>query len=110
MGRGRGLTAVDVLLDKAPWDAAAALMDLRWFVSVDSGIARKRLAKRHVAAGITDTLEEGDRRAVENDLPNGEEVLKLKVPGIHETVESVEEEERVYPTAGCLPPRQVRGS
>ena len=54
-------------------------MDLRWFVEVDSGVARRRLAKRHVAAGIVDSLEEGDRRAVENDLPNGEEIVRLRL-------------------------------
>ena len=85
------LTDTDVLLDKTPWSAAAALMDLRWFVSVDRAVARLRLARRHVAAGLTATLEEGDRRAVENDLPNGEEVICLQVPGIDEVVTSVED-------------------
>lgn len=67
------------------------MMDLRWFVSVDRELARVRLARRHVAAGLTATLEDGDRRAVENDLPNGEEVVRLRVPGIDEVVTSVED-------------------
>jgi pantothenate kinase len=82
---------VDVLLDKEPWSKAAALMDLRWFVEVDTEVARVRLARRHVAAGIVSSLEEGDRRAVENDLPNGEEVTKMRVKGIDEVVKSVKD-------------------
>lgn len=65
-----------VALDKVPWSEAAQLMDEVWFVEVDFEVARKRLAKRHVLAGIVASEEEGDRRAVENDLPNGEEIVK----------------------------------
>lgn len=64
-----------VALDKEPWRSAAGLMDEIWFVEVDFAVARKRLAKRHVQAGIVSSEEEGDRRAVENDLPNGEEIV-----------------------------------
>jgi len=81
----------DVLLDKLPWSTAAELMDLRWFVDVDPAVARVRLARRHVAAGIVKNLEEGDRRAVENDLPNGEEIVRRRVPGVNEVVTSLED-------------------
>ncbi|KAK0627021.1 phosphoribulokinase/uridine kinase [Immersiella caudata] len=87
----------DVLLDKEPWFKAAALMDLRWFVEVDTEVARVRLARRHLAAGIVGSLEEGDRRAVENDLPNGEEVIRRRVEGIDEVVKSVEDGGWVHP-------------
>jgi pantothenate kinase len=66
-------------------------MDLRWFVSVDRDVARVRLARRHVAAGLVATLEDGDRRAVENDLLNGDEVLRLRVPEVDEVVTSRED-------------------
>ncbi|KAK3685774.1 P-loop containing nucleoside triphosphate hydrolase protein [Podospora appendiculata] len=79
-----------VVLDKEPWRSAAALMDERWFVDVDFAVARKRLARRHVAAGIAATLEEADRRAVENDLPNGEEVVRLRLD-VDEVVSSRED-------------------
>ncbi|KAK3328341.1 P-loop containing nucleoside triphosphate hydrolase protein [Cercophora scortea] len=79
-----------VVLDKEPWRSAAALMDERWFVDVDFSVARKRLARRHVAAGIAATLEEADRRAVENDLPNGEEVVRLRLD-VDEVVSSRED-------------------
>lgn len=66
-------------LDRDPWRAAAGLLDELWFVDVpDLGVARARLAERHVRAGIAATREEGDRRAVENDLVNGEEILRLR--------------------------------
>lgn len=68
-----------VALDKEPWRSAAALMDEIWFVEVDFAVARRRLATRHVKAGIVASVEEGDRRAVENDLPNGEEIVKARV-------------------------------
>lgn len=68
-----------VALDRPPWRDAAALLDELWFVDVpDPAVARARLAERHVRAGIAATLEEGDRRAVENDLPNGEEIVRLR--------------------------------
>lgn len=87
---------LDVLLNKTPWSAAAALMDLRWFVSVDREVARVRLARRHVAAGIADSLEDGDRRAVDNDLPNGDEVIRLLIPRVDEFVTSREDEGWVH--------------
>jgi pantothenate kinase len=79
-------------LDKEPWSKAAGLMDLRWFVEVDFGVARARLVKRHVLAGIAANEEEAGRRADENDLINGKEIVDLKVPGIDETVYSREDE------------------
>lgn len=35
-------------------------------------VARRRLVARHLAAGIVQSVEEGERRADENDLPNGD--------------------------------------
>jgi len=72
-------------------------MDLRWFVQVDPAVARVRLARRHVAAGIVANLEEGDRRALENDLPNGEEVVRHLVPEVDEIVTSLEDGRWVHP-------------
>ncbi|KAJ6440260.1 Aim12p-like protein [Purpureocillium lavendulum] len=68
-------------LDDAVWRDAAALLDELWFVDVDFQVARKRLRERHVRAGIARDLDEGDRRATENDLVNGEQIVshRLKV-------------------------------
>ncbi|TWU72449.1 hypothetical protein ED733_003692 [Metarhizium rileyi] len=71
-------------LDKDVWRDAAALFHELWFVEVGFKVARKRLRERHVRAGIVDTIEEGDKRAMENDLVNGEEIMahRLKVDEI----------------------------
>ncbi|KAH7148457.1 P-loop containing nucleoside triphosphate hydrolase protein [Dactylonectria macrodidyma] len=73
-----------VALDADVWRDAAALLDELWFVEVDFDVARRRLRERHVRAGIVKTIEEGDRRALENDLVNGEEILehRLKIDEI----------------------------
>ncbi|RYP16376.1 hypothetical protein DL765_005156 [Monosporascus sp. GIB2] len=69
-----------VCLDRQPWREAAALMDERWFVDVDFATARRRLVARHVRAGIAADEDEAGRRADENDLLNGEEIVKNRVP------------------------------
>ncbi|KEY72079.1 hypothetical protein S7711_00096 [Stachybotrys chartarum IBT 7711] len=68
-------------LDRDVWRDAAALLDELWFVDVDFEVARRRLRERHVRAGIARDVEEGDRRARENDLVNGREIVdhRLKV-------------------------------
>ncbi|KAI6780573.1 nicotinamide riboside kinase [Emericellopsis cladophorae] len=59
------------LLDEEPWNKIAALVDDRWFVDVTPDVARERLAKRHMQAGIEKTYEAAVARAEDNDLPNG---------------------------------------
>lgn len=63
-------------LDREPWRTAAGLMDELWFVEVDFETARRRLVPRHVRAGIAADEEEAERRVRENDLVNGEEIVK----------------------------------
>ncbi|UKZ75052.1 hypothetical protein TrVFT333_002724 [Trichoderma virens FT-333] len=65
------LEGIYLTLDKDVWRDAAALFDELWFVEVDFEVARKRLRERHLRAGIVQTVEEGDKRAIENDLVNG---------------------------------------
>jgi len=66
-------------MDKRPWNDAANLMDELWFVDVDFETARQRLIKRHVAAGIAKDEEEADKRARENDLVNGREIVDCRM-------------------------------
>jgi pantothenate kinase len=80
-----------VLLDKTPWREASEMMDEKWFVEVDFEVARRRLARRHVIAGIVETEEEGDRRARENDLVNGRMIVEGLVQGVDEVVVSRED-------------------
>ncbi|KAI1394320.1 phosphoribulokinase/uridine kinase, partial [Hypoxylon trugodes] len=79
-----------VCLDKEPWREAAGLMDERWFVEVDFETARRRLVKRHVTAGIARDEKEAGRRADENDLVNGEQIVRQRVQ-VHEVVVSRED-------------------
>jgi pantothenate kinase len=74
-------------LDKEPWKDAAELMDERWFVDVDFDVARKRLIHRHVKAGIAANEEEAGKRADENDLVNGKEIIDHRLD-VHELVKS----------------------
>ncbi|KAI0018730.1 phosphoribulokinase/uridine kinase [Xylariomycetidae sp. FL0641] len=84
-----------VLLDRPPWRDAAALMHLRWFVEVDFAQARKRLVKRHVRAGIARDEEEAGRRADENDLVNGRQIVEQRVE-VDDVVQSTEDQSWVH--------------
>jgi pantothenate kinase len=79
-------------LDKEPWNEAAKLMDELWFVDVDFDIARKRLIHRHVKAGIAKDVEEAGKRADENDLVNGKEIVETRLD-VHELIKSQEDAE-----------------
>jgi pantothenate kinase len=87
-------------LDKGPWSTAAALMDELWFVEVDFELARRRLVGRHVRSGVTATMEEAERRVSENDLVNGEEIVRCRVKGIDEVIIS-KEDDNWKPEAQC---------
>lgn len=63
-------------LNHGPWKEAAELMDELWFVDVGFEVARGRLIKRHVEAGIARDEGEAARRADENDLVNGREIVE----------------------------------
>ncbi|KAI8934179.1 hypothetical protein NX059_008929 [Plenodomus lindquistii] len=78
-------------LDEEPWREAAGLMDERWFVEVGFEVARERLVRRHVAAGIARDEVEAGRRADENDLVNGREIVEKRLE-VSEVVRSVEDE------------------
>lgn len=54
-----------------PWNQINALADDTWAVKVDPKIVRVRIAKRHLASGIVNTLEDGLAQADQNDIPNG---------------------------------------
>jgi pantothenate kinase len=79
-----------VALDEDVWRDARKLMDEVWFVDVDEKIARTRLAARHLRAGIVQTIEDGDKRAVENDLVNGREIMEKRLP-VDEIIKSTED-------------------
>ncbi|KAF2002758.1 P-loop containing nucleoside triphosphate hydrolase protein [Amniculicola lignicola CBS 123094] len=74
-------------LSKSPWKDAAELMDQLWFVDVDFNEARKRLVYRHIKAGLAKDEEEAGKRADENDLVNGKEIVDGRLE-VHEVVRS----------------------
>ncbi|KAM3511953.1 hypothetical protein MY11210_004424 [Beauveria gryllotalpidicola] len=73
------------------WRDASALFEELWFVEVDFDRARERLARRHVKAGIVTSLQDGYKRADENDLINGKEIVDNKMP-IQEIIYSTEDD------------------
>ncbi|KAJ4378233.1 hypothetical protein N0V86_005933 [Didymella sp. IMI 355093] len=79
-------------LNHGPWKEAADLMDELWFVDVDFEVARERLIHRHVKAGIAQNEEEAAKRADENDLVNGKEIVDSRLD-VHELVKSNEDPE-----------------
>jgi pantothenate kinase len=60
-----------------------------WFVSVSRAIAKQRLIKRHLLAGIETSVEAAAARVEKNDLLNGDLITKkmiapdLIVEGVH---------------------------
>ena len=68
-----------VALNKEGWAEAASLMDEIWFVDVDEKLARQRLVKRHVKAGIVKDEAEARKRADEIDLVNGQDIIQHRV-------------------------------
>ncbi|MCJ1388222.1 hypothetical protein MMC18_001067 [Xylographa bjoerkii] len=79
-------------LNKSPWKEAAELMDELWFVDVTEERARERLVERHVRTGVAGSKEEAERRAEENDLVNGRDIVAGRVEGVSEVVVSWEDE------------------
>ncbi|KAL5342518.1 P-loop containing nucleoside triphosphate hydrolase protein [Aspergillus crustosus] len=74
-------------LNQEPWSSAAKLMDELWFVDVDFDTARQRLIKRHIKAGIASNEVEAEKRANENDLVNGKEIVDFRLD-VQEVVRS----------------------
>lgn len=78
-------------LNKGLWREAAALMDELWFVEVDFEVARRRLIKRHLMAGIAANETEADKRVTQNDLVNGKEIIDCRME-VQEVIISKEDD------------------
>ncbi|KAL6876293.1 P-loop containing nucleoside triphosphate hydrolase protein [Trichoderma longibrachiatum] len=79
-----------LLCDEPPWDEIANLVDEKWFVHVEPGLACKRVALRHLAAGIEPTMEQAVHRARTNDLLNGEFIVSKSLGRYNVMIESIE--------------------
>ncbi|TDZ51753.1 putative uridine kinase [Colletotrichum trifolii] len=80
-----------LLVDEEPWGQIAPLVDDRWLVRVEPALARTRVAVRHVAAGIEDTMEKALYRTDTNDMVNGAFVAQRSEGRYDVLVDSVEE-------------------
>ncbi|KAF1944744.1 nicotinamide riboside kinase [Clathrospora elynae] len=67
------------LLRQNPWDRIAEVCDEKWFVDALVQVVRDRLAQRHLAAGIENSMAAAIARAEENDIPNGELIRSLLI-------------------------------
>ncbi|KAK0739950.1 P-loop containing nucleoside triphosphate hydrolase protein [Apiosordaria backusii] len=68
-----------IMLNKPPWSSIPPLLGIKVFISAPEPVLRQRLAKRHLAAGLVDSLEKGEERADFNDIPNGRQVIEQLV-------------------------------
>ncbi|KAL4920843.1 P-loop containing nucleoside triphosphate hydrolase protein [Aspergillus aurantiobrunneus] len=76
--------------DLAPWSEIVNYVDDTWFVEVDIGVMKQRIAKRHLQSGIERTWDDATRRAESNDVLNGVEIQRnLIQPAV--IVQSVDE-------------------
>ncbi|KAH6887522.1 P-loop containing nucleoside triphosphate hydrolase protein [Thelonectria olida] len=80
-----------LLCDEAPWDGISPAVDYRWLVRVEPSLARARVARRHLESGIENTVEMALKRTDENDLVNGEYVVKHSEGRYDVLIESIDE-------------------
>ncbi len=55
------------------------LFDAKIFITCDVDLAMKRVAERHLKCGIVDNIEDGFKRANDNDRKNAEYIIKDSV-------------------------------
>jgi pantothenate kinase len=60
-----------LLIADEPWCEIGQLVDDRWLVHVEPELARLRVAKRHLKAGIEDSMDKALARVEGNDMVNG---------------------------------------
>lgn len=77
-------------LNEETWNESAKLFDELWFVEVEEEVARRRLVARHLRAGIAKDEADAGKRADENDLVNGREIVRKRLP-VDEIVKSMED-------------------
>ena len=86
-----------LLLSEPPWREISELVDeklvcdhllstkvangigFRWFVDASDAVAKERVVKRHLAAGIESTREAAEARVESNDMLNGRLIRKNRI-------------------------------
>ena len=79
-----------VLLDEPGWCEISKMVDYRIFVDTDLQDARDRTAKRHIRAGIENTLERAYQRVDGNDYLNGI-LVQQKLIGVDKVIHNVKD-------------------
>jgi len=70
-----------LLLQHEPWRSLVLpKFDLRCFISISEKRASKRVVKRHLAAGLSDTIEHAQARWDNNDSTNASQIMTLLDP------------------------------
>lgn len=69
-----------LLLDQPRWKNIAPSLDLRIMVEVENSLASKRVAERHVLAGLEPSMDRALKRFENNDALNGEIVRNSVLP------------------------------
>lgn len=72
-----------LLLKESPWNTIQDLVNESWLLECTFEVAEERLARRHLAAGIVDNIEDGLDRVRLNDQPNGQYLLEN---GLEQTI------------------------
>ena len=67
-----------LLVDEEPWREIGNLVDEKWFVKVEPKVARLRVAKRHIKAGIENEWDSALARVDGNDLINAKWILEKR--------------------------------
>ncbi|KAL2205854.1 phosphoribulokinase/uridine kinase [Sarocladium strictum] len=80
-----------LLCDEEPWARIGRVVDERWLVEVEPELARRRVAERHLAAGIEPTMEKALARTDENDMVNGDFVMARSKGKEDVLIHSIEE-------------------
>jgi pantothenate kinase len=77
-----------LLLDEDKWRDLSLCLDFKIFVNINPWMARDRVVKRHVAAGIEPDLQRAQARFDSNDLLNGQ-LIRSKRLSCDVVVESI---------------------
>ncbi|KAG4443335.1 hypothetical protein IFR05_001204 [Cadophora sp. M221] len=67
-----------LLLDEEPWNQISQMVDESWFIDVAREVAKTRLIKRHIQAGIENNWDDALWRVESNDLLNLDLVIGNK--------------------------------
>ncbi|EGW30094.1 uncharacterized protein SPAPADRAFT_144289 [Spathaspora passalidarum NRRL Y-27907] len=65
-----------VSLKDEVWDQIESLVDDTWFLQCDLGLAKRRIVRRHIEAGISSDEQEAIDRAEGNDLINARYIIE----------------------------------